>query len=232
MNGGMSLDYPHYTRPAAFRGWVVPEAFDWGQSRGSGEMAAGGGVGKDAAESAGLAGVRCGASKGLRFRLIESSEWRHRREISLSAGRPIRGKRMGKRKSARSVRNDGWVCGGKRTGKRIWRAGRAEARRLQRGFGDLRAGLKAQRLQDLVMEIRRFGVKDAEALWRLRMIALQTDPWSFAESVEELRQIPVEEYGRRIGSGGDSSFVIGAFEGDVPVGMCGFYRGDACEAQA
>ena len=83
---------------------------------------------------------------------------------------------------------------------------------------------KAQRLQDLVMEIRRFGVRDAAALWRLRMIALQTDPWSFAESVEELRQISVEEYGRRIGSGGDSNFVIGAFEGDVPVGMCGFYR--------
>jgi ribosomal protein S18 acetylase RimI-like enzyme len=74
------------------------------------------------------------------------------------------------------------------------------------------------------MEIRRFGVQDAEALWRLRMIALQTDPWSFAESVEELRQISVQEYGRRIGSGGESSFVIGAFEGDVPVGMCGFYR--------
>jgi ribosomal protein S18 acetylase RimI-like enzyme len=91
--------------------------------------------------------------------------------------------------------------------------------------GDSRAGPKPSAYSgDLVMEIRRFGVRDAEALWRLRMIALQTDPWSFAESVEELRQISVEEYGRRIGSGGDSSFVIGAFEGDVPVGMCGFYR--------
>jgi ribosomal protein S18 acetylase RimI-like enzyme len=91
--------------------------------------------------------------------------------------------------------------------------------------GDSRAGLKPSAYSgDLVMEIRRFGVQDSEALWRLRMIALQTDPWSFAESVEELRQISVEEYGRRIGSGGDSSFVIGAFEGDVPVGMCGFYR--------
>ena len=92
-------------------------------------------------------------------------------------------------------------------------------------LGDSRAGLKPSFYSgDLVMEIRRFGVQDAEALWRLRMIALQTDPWSFAESVEELRQISVEEYGRRIGSGGDGSFVIGAFEGDVPVGMCGFYR--------
>src|SRR5580693_5206717 len=75
--------------------------------------------------------------------------------------------------------------------------------------------------REAAMEIRQFGVADAEALWRLRMTALQTDPWSFAESVEELRQISVEEYGRRLGSGGDSSFVIGAFEGDVPVGICG-----------
>ena len=38
----------------------------------------------------------------------------------------------------------------------------------------------------LAMEIRRFEAADAAALWRLRMTALQTDPWSFAESVEEL----------------------------------------------
>ena len=78
--------------------------------------------------------------------------------------------------------------------------------------------------REAAMEIRQFGVADAEALWRLRMTALQTDPWSFAESVEELRQISVEEYGRRSGAGGDGSFVIGAFEGHRGVGMCGFYR--------
>ena len=74
------------------------------------------------------------------------------------------------------------------------------------------------------MEIRRFGVGDAEALWRLRMTALETDPWAFAESVEELQKISVEEYGRRLGSGGDDNFVVGAFEGGTAVGMCGFYR--------
>lgn len=74
------------------------------------------------------------------------------------------------------------------------------------------------------MEIRRFGVSDAEALWRLRMTALESDPWSFAESVEELQQTSVEEYERRIGSGGDGNFVVGAFEGDRALGMCGFYR--------
>ena len=76
----------------------------------------------------------------------------------------------------------------------------------------------------LGMEIRPFEVNDAAALWRLRMTALHTDPWSFAESVEELRQISVEEYGRRIGEGGDGNFVIGAFEGERGLGMCGFYR--------
>jgi ribosomal protein S18 acetylase RimI-like enzyme len=74
------------------------------------------------------------------------------------------------------------------------------------------------------MEIRRFEVKDADALWRLRMTALETDPWSFAESVEELQQVSVEEYGRRIGSGGDGNFVMGAFKGPHALGMCGFYR--------
>ncbi len=75
-----------------------------------------------------------------------------------------------------------------------------------------------------MMEIRRFEVKDAKALWKLRMAALEVEPWAFAESVEELQQISVEEYGRRIESGAEVNFVIGAFEADVAVGMCGFYR--------
>jgi ribosomal protein S18 acetylase RimI-like enzyme len=74
------------------------------------------------------------------------------------------------------------------------------------------------------MEIRRFEVGDAAALWQLRMTALETDPWSFAESVEELQKISVEEYGRRIGCAGVADFVIGAFEDGGAVGMCGFYR--------
>jgi ribosomal protein S18 acetylase RimI-like enzyme len=74
------------------------------------------------------------------------------------------------------------------------------------------------------MEIRRFETKDADALWQLRMTGLETDPWSFAESIEELRQISVEEYGRRIGSGHEDSFVMGAFEGQGALAMCGFYR--------
>jgi ribosomal protein S18 acetylase RimI-like enzyme len=106
-------------------------------------------------------------------------------------------------------------------------AGRAEARRLHVAphVARTRTGREfAPGGVGMGMEIRRFGVADAEALWRLRMTALESNPWSFGESVEELRNISVEEYGRRVGSGGDGNFVIGAFEGGDAVGMCGFYR--------
>ena len=43
------------------------------------------------------------------------------------------------------------------------------------------------------MEIRLFTEQDAQALWDLRMLALETDPWSFVDSPEELRAISVEE---------------------------------------
>jgi ribosomal protein S18 acetylase RimI-like enzyme len=92
------------------------------------------------------------------------------------------------------------------------------------GCAGLRTATTQSEAKNWAMEIRRFEVQDARALWRLRMRALEIDPWAFGESVEELQKISVEEYGRRIGSGGDENFVIGAFEEDAAVGMCGFYR--------
>jgi ribosomal protein S18 acetylase RimI-like enzyme len=144
-------------------------------------VAAGGGGGEDAAESAGSLGVNGGISAAYPGR-TEHFECRHPGELP-----PLR--TPGKKKPADSGRNDRFAVGG-----------------------------------ELGMEIRRFEVTDAAALWRLRMTALETDPWSFAESVEELQQISVEEYGRRIGAGGDGNFVMGAFEDNAALGMCGFYR--------
>jgi len=74
------------------------------------------------------------------------------------------------------------------------------------------------------MKIRKLTENDAEALWRLRLQALVTDPVSFAESPEELKRTTVADYASRLRSGGAENFVIGAFDGAELVGMAGFYR--------
>ena len=48
------LDFPHYTRPAEFRGWSVPEVLIGGNHAEVAKWAARGGAGEDAAEPAGI----------------------------------------------------------------------------------------------------------------------------------------------------------------------------------
>jgi RimJ/RimL family protein N-acetyltransferase len=75
-----------------------------------------------------------------------------------------------------------------------------------------------------LVSIRKLTESDAEALWWLRLQALETDPVAFAESPEEHQRTTVEEFASRLGSGDAGNFVIGAFDGEKLVGMTGLYR--------
>ena len=77
------------------------------------------------------------------------------------------------------------------------------------------------------MEIRLLNERDAQTLWNFRMLALQSDPWSFVESPEELQKIPVAEYATRLSANKTDhadNFVYGAFEQEKLLGMVGFYQ--------
>jgi ribosomal protein S18 acetylase RimI-like enzyme len=74
------------------------------------------------------------------------------------------------------------------------------------------------------VDIRLFTEQDAQTLWNLRMLALESDPWSFVESPEELRAISVDEYATRLRANNAANFVVGAFEQQTPLGMAGFYQ--------
>jgi GNAT superfamily N-acetyltransferase len=74
------------------------------------------------------------------------------------------------------------------------------------------------------VEIRLFTVQDAQALWDLRMLALETDPWSFVDSPEELRAMSVEEFATRLRADHAENFIVGAFEQESAVGMVGCYQ--------
>jgi GNAT superfamily N-acetyltransferase len=74
------------------------------------------------------------------------------------------------------------------------------------------------------LEIRLLTEQDAEAFWNFRLLALETDPWSFVESPPELQGITAQEYAERLRYKEGANFVFGAFEQKRLVGMVGFYQ--------
>jgi ribosomal protein S18 acetylase RimI-like enzyme len=74
------------------------------------------------------------------------------------------------------------------------------------------------------LKIRLLTEGDAEALWQLRMEALQTDPWSFVESPEELQKLSPSDFASRLRPGAAENFIFAADDYGKLVGMTGFYQ--------
>jgi ribosomal protein S18 acetylase RimI-like enzyme len=74
------------------------------------------------------------------------------------------------------------------------------------------------------MEIRFLTAEDASEYSRLRLEMLELEPQAFSSSAEEHRSLSTDEIRRRLGSGGEDQFIVGAFQDEQLSGVVGFYR--------